>query len=411
MQCALERLAEDDPRRLPLEERDGELLAAHDETWAGPLADFVSAWKYRRGFIEEVTVFTRAFLDHAAVLFASAPVRRVHLRRATWLAAELGACSHLGRLSGLSVSDRETYQRTNWQPLRTNWQPLLTSPHLGGLRSFNLRGLRLDASDMQALAASPHLAGLEELDLSENSWVGGAGVRALAVSPCLNALTKLHLENTHLTPEAVEALAGSHRLDRLTALNVGQNLIGNEGVEVLARSPLLPRLTRLGLASTSMALHGVQTLAACDLSGLTSLDVGQNLIGPGLVRTLVGAGRLPRLTRLHVGYSGLGDAGVQELAAAPLDRLTALDLCGNGITSADVRALAASPVLAGLRELDVSYNAIGADGMEALLEPPHLRRLKRLTFVGNGVSPKYGQTLWRQFRQRATGRDLTATAL
>src|SRR5262245_26927447 len=56
------------------------LLAAHQHAWGGALAGLVDRWEYRRGFAEAVTLTARAFLEHAAALFAQAPIREVRLR-------------------------------------------------------------------------------------------------------------------------------------------------------------------------------------------------------------------------------------------------------------------------------------------------------------------------------------------
>src|SRR5262245_36580943 len=85
VQIELSRLPAGDPRRGPLAAREERLLAEHGESWMGklgervPVWDFdpafkaapprgrvsrplVDAWRFRRGFVEEVTIDTPVFL-------------------------------------------------------------------------------------------------------------------------------------------------------------------------------------------------------------------------------------------------------------------------------------------------------------------------------------------------------------
>src|SRR4051812_42610458 len=62
VQCELERLPADEPRRAELERRQDALLADHEAEWAGPLARLVGKYHFRRGFVEEVTLTAAKFL-------------------------------------------------------------------------------------------------------------------------------------------------------------------------------------------------------------------------------------------------------------------------------------------------------------------------------------------------------------
>src|SRR4051812_33743754 len=77
LQVGRPRLPADDPRRRDWKAREDELLRAHEEEWLGPLADVVSSYTFRRGFIDSVMVMTEAFLDHAQAIFRLQPVRRL----------------------------------------------------------------------------------------------------------------------------------------------------------------------------------------------------------------------------------------------------------------------------------------------------------------------------------------------
>src|SRR5262245_51136240 len=103
VQCALAGLADDDDAGWPLLAREARLIAGHGKHWAGPLRRLVKRWRFRRGFVEAVTLRAADFLWHAEALFRIAPVREVRLLHAADLLAELASCPGLARLTGLDL--------------------------------------------------------------------------------------------------------------------------------------------------------------------------------------------------------------------------------------------------------------------------------------------------------------------
>src|SRR4051794_39815561 len=79
VQCQLFRLPPDAPDRVELERRELRLLDAHESKWLGPIRRgwltrlFSDFW--RRGFIERVVLPVGEFLESAAAIFGSGPVR------------------------------------------------------------------------------------------------------------------------------------------------------------------------------------------------------------------------------------------------------------------------------------------------------------------------------------------------
>src|SRR5262245_32494521 len=70
----------DDTRRRALQDREEDLLRAHEDEWRARLAPVPhSTWgPFTRGFVERVEIYTQEdFLAHAAALFASAPLREL----------------------------------------------------------------------------------------------------------------------------------------------------------------------------------------------------------------------------------------------------------------------------------------------------------------------------------------------
>jgi hypothetical protein len=85
------------------------------------------------------------------------------------------------------------------------------------------------------------------------------------------------------------------------------------------------------------------------------------------VRALFLSPHLPKLTRLQLRLSDMGDEGCREIVASGiLRRLRRLDLRHGRITDEGARILAACPDLKHLERLDLSRNAVTAEGARAL---------------------------------------------
>jgi uncharacterized protein (TIGR02996 family) len=406
VQCALERLSADDPRRPALEDQADDLLAAHEEEWAAQLRGAARDWRFRRGFVEWVDADAETFLVSNGAWFAAFPLRGVRLRlQSPKLVPAVAACPHLERLKSLALRggflrDRELRE-------------LLASPYLGRLADLGLVGHGIETLGVRALTEFQLLPRLRSLDLSDNHAVGDQAVRALAGASGAAGLHTLNLARTNLTPRGVSDLFGSPFLQGLRELDVStakrRDLAGL--VESIAQSPVFANLAaldlgghplqpadlqrlfaaaggrtfvRLGLAGCGLDAAAAEALAAIPFGGLTALDLRRNRLGPDGLRALAEAPGLASLTALRLGWNDVRDTGAKALAASPhLTRLTALDLSHNNIGGPGLRALAASPNLAGLRELDLSANYVGPSSVEALTSSPHLSRLRTLTLPGD----------------------------
>src|SRR5437899_2721371 len=73
-QCLLQQTAQDDPRRLELQDRVCDLERTWGDSWAERLRGGVTRWKFRRGFVDEVWLNPQQFQD-AAHVFQREPVR------------------------------------------------------------------------------------------------------------------------------------------------------------------------------------------------------------------------------------------------------------------------------------------------------------------------------------------------
>jgi len=139
-------------------------------------------------------------------------------------------------------------------------------------------------------------------------------------------------------------------------------------VETIAAAGAHPTLRAVDL-SQALSTAAIGVLAAPLFAGVRSLDLhGNNFAAVDAARALARAGAgagLRALTRLRLGGTRLGDAGLDALAAAPFfARLTRLDLRGNGalgVVGAEAVARAEA-----LEELDLVGVALERGAAEAL---------------------------------------------
>jgi uncharacterized protein (TIGR02996 family) len=340
-QCERVRPDTEPGRASALEARAAELLNEHWGAWVGPLRSLVGkggdrlgeAWmygnyhpagltKFRRGFVEDITLRAGAFLAHAAALFRRAPVRRLRLWGAGPRAAELAASPYLAEVAVLEFVDYYS-------------EPLTAE----GARAF---------------AGSPHLGRLRALSLYRNN-IGNEGLHALAGAPWLANVRALNLVDNGLSAEGVRFLAGPERAASLTVLALANNSLGDEGLRALTTPSLPPGLVELDLARCGIGASGIAALAATP--------------GPG------------RLATLTLDSNPLGASGITRLAAAPLlAGLAGLNLNRCGVGDAGAEALARSPYLADLTSLGLGYNGITTRGADALRALP---RLQKVYLLGN----------------------------
>jgi uncharacterized protein (TIGR02996 family) len=211
VQIELARLADDDPRREALADRQDELLAAHGDQWRSAFVH--RPWpehaRFRRGFLDEAVLYTQ---EEARAVLRSAPLRRLQVRKVT----------------GKGLAE------------------LVRLPEFVQVRELSLESVDLLPSNVRRLLRCSHIARLQSLALSP-----GDGVT-----------------------EILEALGSSPRLRALTRLEISTNYLGDEGLSVLARSPLLGRLNALHLGSIYVHLPRGAGIAQLPLvAGLTDLDL------------------------------------------------------------------------------------------------------------------------------------------
>lgn len=358
VQCDLNRMASDDPRRADMDEREQSLLYHHGKKWLAALPRPVPinygechVWGeagdlYQRGFVSYASVATDR-LPQALVLFTDTLVHRLSLNGGSargltdqdWL-------QHLTMLKLSEVSDAAA---------------VLHSPHLGQLRTLGLNACRLMGFDKHA-----PVSGLTRLDLGGNP-LGDMGVVDLVAWPGLANLRALSLLGTGLTAAGLRHVAQAPAAASLEEL-------------VLARNPL----------DTLSALD-----SNCRLRQLRSLNVSETRL---LQQLPADWSCLPHLETLSLNSGRLTSAAIADFAAGAPPTLRELALYNNQIHDEGAVALGRSERLSQLRALDLSCNGIGERGLLALAESPRLQRLETLHVWGNpGLTSRACKALSARF--------------
>jgi len=333
VQCALAQLSDEDPRRWPLELREQELLREHTEKWLPKGIKNVKCI-FRRGFVEEITVWVGDSFPVVEQIFLLEPIQ----------------CIHIFLISS----------RTEEQPIAEGTrilQRLISWSHLARLRGLHLH-FAIDGEGLRKLSESICLDHLTHLTLQ---LANRDALRFLVTSFSLTNLRQLNLSGNGLTHEGARILAEGRLLSQLETLHLESNLLGDAGAMAIRDWPALPRLTRLRLGHNQMFAAGVQALAqAPALRHLISLDLFGNIsCDAGAVA--LASSPWTHLQALNLRFNGVGDKGVQALARSEtLSQLTRLNLTANRITDVGARFLIASPCLPRLVRLDLQRNTISA---------------------------------------------------
>jgi hypothetical protein len=133
-------------------------------------------------------------------------------------------------------------------------------------------------------------------------------------------------------------------------------------------------------------------LAFVPIRGLEIQTNGSEFDNESLPRfaALPGLSRITDLRMYH--HSSIAPEAWGQLFRSPhLNGLTRLDIANCGIYEPEAKELAAAAPLANLTDLDLSFNSIGVDGLQALFDSPHLTKLKWLWLDHNFFGDEEGE--------------------
>jgi uncharacterized protein (TIGR02996 family) len=244
---------------------------------------------------------------------------------------------------------------------------------------------RLSALELQMtyglsqLLQVPELAQLRELVLLRADRWGVDNIGTLM--PALPSLLRLRV-NAFVTAGDVKSIVERRAAAQLELLDLGGNSINEEVIAALvAAAHLQPAVLRLARCDVHQQ-RLVELGAAPWLSEVVELDLGENPLKSGIGS--LAQHSLRRLRRLSLASCQLGSVAASGLAGmAALGRLTHLRLHSNPF--GDAGAIALSRSLRAVEDLDLQSCGIGALGVAALVETPHLRALRRWRLAGNPI--------------------------
>ena len=306
VQIALEDPDRPAAERKRLQQREQELLAAHQREWLGDLARYVLDdqgvfhWMIDQSGGPGAR-FARGWVDRLQIPDLSTPVAR---------AFRSVPCLRLLRQLAIAYQDHDD----------PGFNELLRSPHLRHLRLFQLgfESGSCHTDGRAAVALVRQMPRLEELYL----FAHGVDTQALFALPLphLRALTV-----NHLTEYPLEVLAANPSLGRLARLSFWPHMlepdddsayITRAGAVTLLQSPYLTGLTHLTLRQSDLGDEGcAEVVRSGILKRLKVLDLTGGRVTDTGARTLAGCPDLPRLERLALNRNYLTDAGVGALRA------------------------------------------------------------------------------------------------
>jgi len=189
----------------------------------------------------------------------------------------------------------------------------------------------------------------------------------------------IHLHDVDLPGDRF-AWADSPELAEARILRVLDERLGDAGLERWLCGSNNAAITELSLGC-GMTDEGARRLAADRrLSGIESLALFRNAIGPAGLRALLTSPELGRhLRRLLFGRNRMGKPSAEALVVeTAIGDLDLLDLDCNRLDGAAIRVLIDAPLLSGVRVLNLSNNPIGAEGCAALAAGRHFDEIEVL---------------------------------
>jgi uncharacterized protein (TIGR02996 family) len=217
VQCEVERLTGDKPRRARLLDRAKDLLGVYKARWAGAVHTQAARYRFRRGFVYEVEI-TPPLAPRLEGLCRQQPVQSVWLLQVNDdELIRVAAVASLARIRSLAIGTDSRIRSAE------ALAAIATSPYARGLTSLSLRECFIGPEGVRALAGGPSLSQLKSLTLSHNQIYG--------VTPECDETV---LFSKGIGDVGAEALASSTHLEQLEILRLRGCGIGDAGAHALA---------------------------------------------------------------------------------------------------------------------------------------------------------------------------------
>jgi uncharacterized protein (TIGR02996 family) len=338
VQLALEDTNLPAAERAKLQEREKELLAAHQAKWVGKWADLANNRGHTgRGQLDfpepRPAQFVRGILAEVAIGELTVECVRA-----------MGRASQARLLRKLSIGDwagQDEYARGPDVPAHVDYEAaahaLLHLPQLANLRSFqfgwtsdeeygNFCHLQCHQNGRLVYEHVRKMPRIEELYLFAHRVDGHKlfalpmpnlrvlqiyhsldyPLKKLAANASLSKLTHVlfhpHAPESELpiTLDGLQAVVRSPYLKSLTHLRLRLTVFGDKGVNEIIKSGILKRLKMLDLRHGRVSDNGAKALAACpEVKGLELLDLSRNELTEEGIAALTAAGVNVRTEHQH----------------------------------------------------------------------------------------------------------------
>jgi len=242
---------------------------------------------------------------------------------------------------------------------------------------------------LETLCSAVQSKGIIDLDLSDNA-LGLKGVNSCsALLRGQENLEALRMNNDGIAAEAAEKLVEillERQPTKLKLVHCVNNLLNNGGAKALAKLlAASPDIEDIFFSATRFGVEGGLALSESLLfaSKLQHVNLSDNTFSGKAAPVLAQAlQKQTKLRTLVLNFTGLGDAGVKELASKLESAvLETLDLSGNDITSQGAHHVVklVKPSLIKLHLDDNELESSGAKIIAAGIETTNLRELHMST--------------------------------
>ncbi len=336
VQCELAKLGEYDPDRIPLVERQDQLLQKNKSKWTKDLKiAAIRVFEFRRGFVESVSLNVKNHLQNAEALLNAVPtIRQVRINALKAVLPEFVASAWLERIESLNLAGNKLGLRR----MRT----LLESPHFKNVRELDVTSNNILAGGFQALMDSDKFPSLRKLACNIAETTEPAKLAEIARGPLWQQLESVELTEQDWNDDAVQTLAESWPVCGWKHLNLGFNPFAERGLQALFENGHLNSLESLRLQRCyTLPDSGIAMLANADsLSTLQTLDIrGCNYLEDGL-NAVLNSQSLAGLRTLYISSALFPEFYLPIVAnSTGLPSLETLYLSINPIQSSDLFSL------------------------------------------------------------------------
>jgi uncharacterized protein (TIGR02996 family) len=418
VQCELAGLDEADPRRPGLEDREHELLEAHEIDWFvgwQHTGGAIREWEWHRGFLRSATVASW-FVGEGRPLFDHHPItgwrdetaaRNEYTTDPCWLPkryltrlrvldfAHVGITpagldetfgqQELARLRGIDLSHNHGISRLADSLARWTCRRELRSLAFGGRSgpNFQWADAANETLDVPAFVAAMADAPLEDLAAFDCGLTSDGLRELLAAFP---RLRKLDVSDNPIAPDAYRAFERADRSLWLHALDVSGTPLAGISLEPLLHAPACEHLRELDMNRCGSARKNMEVVAASPFWGrATAFRAHGGTIPAFTLEPLCETAGPPALRLLDLADNYLRTAGVRLLCDAPwAGSLTWLALSRNYLDDDALAAIATSGRFGHLRTLHLAHNNLDQDRSEGeVITDASVRRLVRAAALPN----------------------------